>query len=194
FGVIRPLKMFNDQSFNDITGEDNMSFEYEGISNFENNLYENISDGNIIDDENVTDDEDSDHTEDEKNKTTRSLPITSYFTPCEVRYCDVYMYNDDGTSKKYTTVFMPKTSTTNIAAHLCTEHQIFKTQKWEVQPPLISTTIPTATNQRTIETVIQKHIENASPLPEKQQNRIAYRLVAWIVEEMMPLNCINHDR
>ncbi|CAG8846763.1 990_t:CDS:2, partial [Racocetra persica] len=94
---------------------------YEGISNFENNLYENISDGNIIDNENVTNNEDSDHTEDEKNKTTRSLPIISYFTPCE--------------------------------AH-------------------------------------RKRVT----LPEKQQNRIAYQLVAWIVEEMMPLNCINHDR
>ncbi|CAG8563107.1 6498_t:CDS:2 [Ambispora leptoticha] len=200
--------MFNDQLFDDVTGEDNMSFEYEGISNFEeisnfeNNLYENI---------------------------VRSLLITSYFTSREgptkkssnlnvmqkkktkpgsswvwkytrrdkvtkVKHCDVCIYNDNGTFKKCTIVFMSRTSTTNIAAHLYTEHQIFKPQKWKAQPPLTSTTIPTATNQRTIEIVIQKHIENASPLPEKQQNRIAYRLVAWIVEKMIPLNCINHDR
>ncbi|CAG8603687.1 4222_t:CDS:2, partial [Cetraspora pellucida] len=126
FGIIHSLKIFNNQSFDDVTSEDNMSFEYEGISNFENNLYKNVgSDGNIIDDENVTDNDDN-YTEDKEDNTTKSLPITSYFTSCEV--------------------FMPRTSTTNIVAHLCTEHQIFITQKWEAQPSLTSTTILTATN------------------------------------------------
>ncbi|CAG8740352.1 19212_t:CDS:2, partial [Cetraspora pellucida] len=80
----------------------------------------------------------------------------------------------------------PKTSTTNIAAHLCTEHQIFKTQKWDASPT--TTVNPTSVTLLTFETIIQKQIENTLPLSEKQQNRIAYRLVAWIVKEMMPLN------
>ncbi|CAG8699491.1 5845_t:CDS:2, partial [Cetraspora pellucida] len=106
----------------------------------------------------------------------------------KVKYCDVHIDNDDGTSKRCPAIFMPKTSTTNIAAHLRTEHRIFKNQKWKAQPSVLSTTIPIPTTQQTIETVIQNHMENASPLPEQQQNHITYRLVAWIVEEMMPLN------
>ncbi|CAG8559162.1 2954_t:CDS:2 [Racocetra persica] len=150
--------MSSNQLFNDITGEDNISFEYEGISNFENSFDENIiSDKNIIDDENDNYYEDSGYTEDEENNTTGSLPITSYFTP-----------------------------------------QIEPTKKSsnpnEAQLPLTSTTTPTSTPQQTIEAVFQKQMENVLPLSEKQQNRISYHLVAWIVEEMMPLNCINHDR
>ncbi|CAG8768294.1 17026_t:CDS:1, partial [Cetraspora pellucida] len=56
-----------------------------------------------------------------------------------------------------------------------------------------STTISMPTGHQTIEQVLQKHVENALPFTEIQQNCITYRLVAWIVEEMMPLNCINHD-
>ncbi|CAG8627503.1 3972_t:CDS:1, partial [Scutellospora calospora] len=109
-----------------------------------------------------------------------------------VKYCTVRIDNEDGTSERCKKVFQPKTSTTNIAAHLRTEHRIFKTQKWDASST--TTVNPTSVTQPTIETIIQKQIENTLPLPEKQQNRISYRLVAWIVEEMMPLNCINYDR
>ncbi|CAG8789793.1 2676_t:CDS:2, partial [Cetraspora pellucida] len=52
---------------------------------------------------------------------------------------------------KCPTVFMSKTSTTNIAAHLHTEYQIFKTQKWKEPSPSPSTTIPMPTGHQTIE-------------------------------------------
>ncbi|CAG8656766.1 30573_t:CDS:2, partial [Racocetra persica] len=128
--------MSSNQLFDDITGEDNMSFEYKGISNFENSFDENIiSDKNIIDDKNDNYYEDGGYTEDEENNTTGSLPITSYFTPqigptkkssnpnkytrrdklTKIKHCDVNIYNDDGTSKS------------------------------EAQPPLTSTTTPTST-------------------------------------------------
>ncbi|CAG8818644.1 35469_t:CDS:1, partial [Racocetra persica] len=66
------------------------------------------------------------------------------YTRCDkltkIKHCDINIYNDDGTSKKCTMVFMPKTAITNIAAHLRTEHRIYKNQKWEAQTPLTSTT------------------------------------------------------
>ncbi|CAG8824964.1 8422_t:CDS:1, partial [Cetraspora pellucida] len=58
-----------------------MSFKYEGISNFENNLYKNVvSNRNIINNKNVTNNEDSNYTENEKDNTTEFLPIIFYFT------------------------------------------------------------------------------------------------------------------
>ncbi|CAG8613474.1 56_t:CDS:2 [Cetraspora pellucida] len=93
----------------------------------------------------------------------------------KVKYCTVCIDNEDGTSEQCKTVFQPKTSTTNIAAHLRTEHQIFKTQKWDASPT--TTVNPTSVTQPTIETIIQKQIENTFPLPEKQQSHIAYRLL-----------------
>ncbi|CAG8517522.1 6214_t:CDS:2, partial [Cetraspora pellucida] len=60
--------------------------------------------------------------------------------------------------------------------------------------PSVTPTNPTLTTQPKIEAIIQKQIENTLPLPEKKQSRIIYRLAAWIIEAMMPLDCINHDR
>ncbi|CAG8809262.1 25264_t:CDS:1, partial [Racocetra persica] len=99
-----------------------------------------------------------------------------------------HINNDDGTSKHCKTEFKPKTSTTSIAAYLYTKHQIFKVKKWETQPSTSSTT------QLTIDTIFQNQAENTTPLSENQQIRISYRLVVWIVESMMPLDCINDDR
>ncbi|CAG8650867.1 16515_t:CDS:2 [Cetraspora pellucida] len=48
----------------------------------------------------------------------------------------------------------------------------------KAQLSLTSTTILTAINQKTIETVIQKHLKNMLLLSKKQQNYIAYQLVA----------------
>ncbi|CAG8750623.1 9834_t:CDS:2 [Cetraspora pellucida] len=39
---------------------------------------------------------------------------------------------------------------------------------------------------------IAAHLQSNTPLSENQQIRIAYQLVAWIVEAMMSLNCINN--
>ncbi|CAG8622405.1 13194_t:CDS:2 [Racocetra persica] len=130
--------MDNDQSFDNIIGEVNISFEYEELYNFDENFL--------------------------------GVSWVWKYTHCDkitkIKYCDVCIDNDDGTSKR------------------CLEAQL----------SVLSTTIPTPTTQQTIERVIQNHIENASPLPEQQQNCITYHLVAWIVKEMIPLNCINHDQ
>ncbi|CAG8797530.1 19404_t:CDS:2 [Cetraspora pellucida] len=192
----------SDQLF-EVNNENNMSFEYEGINNFEHNFDNNhINNENVFRDKNDNYNEGDYHTDDDKGNTVNFLPITSYFSPTspietskkktktniihkkESKLSD----NEEGTSKWYKTVFQPKTSTTNITAHLCTEHRIFKTQKWNASP--ITTVNPTSVTQPTIEPIIQKQIENTLPLSKKQQSHIAYQLVAWIVEEMMPLNSI----
>ncbi|CAG8517499.1 8447_t:CDS:2 [Cetraspora pellucida] len=179
----------SDQLF-EVNDKNNMSFEYEGINNFEHNFDDNyINNENVFSDENDNYDEGDYHTDNNEGNTVNFLPITSYFFPTpswiwkythrdkltKVKYCTIRIDNKDSTSERCKTVFQPKTLTTNIAAHLRTEHRIFKTQKWDASP--ITTVNPTSVTQPTIETIIQKQIENTLPLPEKQQSRIAYQLI-----------------
>ncbi|CAG8638264.1 11807_t:CDS:2, partial [Cetraspora pellucida] len=135
-----------------------MSFEYKRITNFEPNSDDdnNVSNENIINaenddigNENYNDDEDGGHTEDKDDNIIGSSSITSYFTLREV-------------STK-------KTSNSNIVNIVKK-----KKQAWEqLEPsPSPSTTIPTPTSYQTIEQVLQKHVENALPLSEIQQNQL----------------------
>ncbi|CAG8747435.1 15927_t:CDS:2 [Cetraspora pellucida] len=165
--------MNNNQSLDNITGKYNMSFEYEGIFNVDN---ENIvNNKNIIYDENDNKNivnkndnynEDDGYMEDDESNTAEPSSIISYFTPYNV-----------STKKNLNSNVVQKKINKLVTVHLHTEHKIFKTQKCETQLPLPLTTTPTPTSQQTIETVIQKHIKNTLPLLEKQQNHITYQLI-----------------
>ncbi|CAG8595951.1 24158_t:CDS:2 [Racocetra persica] len=78
--------------------------------------------------------------EDKNNTTVQSLSITLYFPPYETftklasprpQAKKKKTNKGDGTFEQYKTVFKPHTSTSSIAAHLRTEHRIFKNQKWK---------------------------------------------------------------
>lgn len=134
----------------------------------------------------------------------------------KVRCCLVKIDNGDGTSNQCKTIFKPHTSTTNIAAHLRSVHRIYKDQRWsnETTSPNTSTSttsisslsksISSISSQSelttasvtslTIDSIFENHASNMQPLPEKKQTRITYCLLAWIVEAMMPLDCINNER
>ncbi|CAG8811921.1 15947_t:CDS:1, partial [Racocetra persica] len=48
--------------------------------------------------------------------------------------------------------------------------------------------------QTTINSLLERRAEITQPLSEEKQIRVTYHLVAWLIEAMMPLDCINHDR
>ncbi|CAG8484284.1 13285_t:CDS:2, partial [Racocetra persica] len=116
-----------------------------------------------------------------KKKYTRKDKITKF------KYCDVEVDKSNDILEKCNTEFKPHTAVTNIASHLRTVHRIYKDQKLDA--PIISPVESTKKPQ-----TINSMLENTQPFAEKKQIRATYRLVSWLVELMMPLDCINHDR
>ncbi|CAG8473508.1 3213_t:CDS:2, partial [Cetraspora pellucida] len=78
------------------------------------------------------------------------------------KYYKVNVNKSNSTFEQCKTVFKPHTSISSIAAHLL--------------------------SQLKIESIIQKQIENSSPLSKKKQNSIVYQLVTWIIKAMLSLD------
>ncbi|CAG8556312.1 7748_t:CDS:2 [Ambispora gerdemannii] len=73
------------------------------------------------------------------------------------------------------------TSTTNLVTHLRTKHQIY---------PSINSVISNNSKQKTIEQMF----ESTNPLPRFKQEKILFRLIAWIVDDMQSFYAITNKK
>ncbi|CAG8692528.1 13982_t:CDS:2, partial [Cetraspora pellucida] len=124
-----------------------------------------------------------------KNKTVKSW-IWKYTKKDKItkfKYCDIDIDKGNNILEKCNAEFKPRTAVTNITSHLHTVHRIYKDQKLDA--PVISSVEGTKKPQ-----TINSMLENIQLFAEKKQIRATYCLVSWLVESMMPLDCINHDR
>ncbi|CAG8534675.1 113_t:CDS:1 [Dentiscutata erythropus] len=71
--------MSSNQLFEKDADENNISFEYDRIYNFDFNFNKNIEDRNSFSDKNVNYNEDDDYISEKEKNTVNFLPIISYF-------------------------------------------------------------------------------------------------------------------
>ena len=101
--------------------------------------------------------------------------------------CDQTVLGPKGETRPCEHTYKLSTSITNLKNHLRVKHQIYPPDE---QPSTIVTLGHSDPRQQTLPSMYH---ENSS-LPRQKKERILYRILAWIVDDMMPFNVIENKR